>query len=231
MGEPNQAAVAAVEEANKAIATAKETEGLAPETEEQSAEGVQEVVPGSPPATQDSKAARAAEDPAIVDAVIKRISSDPQYRAMFNIQPGVGPPSGYYRRIYQNETALHVPGGLEVEHPPNWRPKAPAKIKMYVADDGSHTDYTAAQIPPDKAGILSPAKINPATGEPELTEGYKQWLDARYSGGRLDGRVAMDIAVGSVNAGEDSRQLVDDVTGQAADFADAGIDITEGALA
>jgi hypothetical protein len=102
---------------------------------------------------------------------------------------------------------------------------------MYVADDGSHTDYTAAQIPPDKAGILSPAKINPATGEPELTEGYKQWLDARYSGGRLDGRVAMDIAVGSVNAGEDSRQLVDDVTGQAADFADAGIDITEGALA
>ena len=222
-GEPDKAALAAVEEANKAIDLAKELPAL---EAEQSAEGVQEVMPGSVPATNHAAPTlkEMAADPEVVRTLLNTAAQDPEMRQMLNIQPGVGPPSGYYHRNYQAETALHVPGGLEVAHEPGYRPKAPAKIKMYLAADGTPTDYLAAQVPPDRRGSIKAAALG-TDGQPLLTEGYKRFLDARMAGGRLDSKVQMDIAVGQTNAGDDSHTLIDPVSGQAADFADGGIDI------
>ena len=91
------------------------------------------------------------------------------------------PPNGEYKRDYgRDRKNLAVTGGLEVEHAPDFVPKPPSYIPVYMNKTGGTTP---------SEGIAA----KDSDGNPVKTEIYKRWLDAKMEGRSLTGDVRNEI--------------------------------------
>jgi len=206
MGEPDQAALSAIEAANRAPAEAEVVDAEEP--------APIETIEPTPAVQDDFKAQlRAAfKDPSIAMAAIESVSTTPEGRALLNLQPGQGLASGEQRVDYHRKDN-QVMGGVEVEHPPTFQRLPPSQIAPYVDADGKPTHYPDPFIQPkvvsvpmkgedgefvvDEQGrqiwreetqmvLIDKGAAKDDQGRPVKSEEYKRWLDATHNGGRFD---------------------------------------------
>jgi len=116
--------------------------------------------------------------------LLDSVTQTPEGRDLLNLAPGQGAAIGHYERNYDKEAHLRVTGGLEVKHPPGFKPLPPSFISMYKA-------------PNDMKTSNEEEAIKDANGEPILTQDYKHYLDMKHAGRHLDGKVQSDMSVGS----------------------------------
>ena len=139
-------------------------------------------------------------DPAMLREVFHAAAQDPHLRQMLDLKAGQGPPSGVVDLSWQNTPSNHVPGGLERVSAPGTIPRPPSYITMWLAEDGSKTDYKdLSQVPPELHDTVKVAAID-AYGNHVKTTEYKEYIDKWNEGSRLGGKVQTDIQVGTYNA-------------------------------
>jgi hypothetical protein len=151
-------------------------------------------------------------DPDIALAIARTVASTPEGKKILGIPLGKGAAQGLWKRDYDNEKALKVHGGVEVRHPPGFRPLPPDYINMYVAEGGGETNYIVSPVMEVKTEDgktkqvykYRPAKKTP-DGSPVFTQSYLRWLDLRQAGGRIGSDVRTDEAIAArVAVGEAS---------------------------
>jgi len=216
-GEPDPGAMAAVAAAN-AVPDGAEVVG-----EEQFVE----VLPVESPATEGE----------LKEQLLRLAKTDPAFAKQLVeasgivVPAGQGAPSGVYSRNYRQERQLAVLGGVEVEHPPEFEPKPPAFIKMFLRADGTETDHAGPLIETRKRPVQLIVDGKPAQsiegfpvmtdelvevvvdkgaaigpdGRPVKTDLYKRFLDAKMDfGARLDSDVVSGEIAAKVQAADGS---------------------------
>lgn len=157
--------------------------------------------------------------------MIREILQDPamrqEFRNMLGVQQSEAPPA--QGRNYRGEEALRVHGGVEVEHPPEFkdRPLPPGYIMPYLTEEGRKTYYLDRKTEPRKRHVpllddngkptvneegvqimteetveveVDPGAGRDANGEPLLTKEYQAWLKARSEGRKLSSQVQTRMA-------------------------------------
>lgn len=174
-----------------------------------------------PPDPEAGDADSASQD-VMAEMVDQMASLQAQVKAL---TPAIDVPDGTWNRNYEAEPHLKVMGGVEVKHPPEFRPAPPAGVPKFVSIDGGVTDYESDQFRvhyltdqfgnPDleedgsqkvrKVLIHRGAKM--LGGEPVLTEDYKLWLHTKLKGGRLNSTVINEMKSGTFSGQTDRDPL------------------------
>jgi len=142
------------------------------------------------------------DEPVLVDKaqlveMFKDFAATAEGKALLGIPDTPQQAMANLERNYAGEAALRVTGGLEVEHPANFRALPPEFIKRYEAEGGGKTDYIDGLMGKDADGnevqMRAPARRD-LEGHPVLTASYAHWLLLKSQGKRISGKVATDMA-------------------------------------
>lgn len=170
-GEPDQSALALVDEANSDLEPLVDVE--------------EQVEPQSKPSGLiEQLIAEAKADPSVAVGLADLLASNEQTRDLFGLGPGKGPAIGNYDRDYTQEPALRVYGGVEVAHPKGFRPLPASWLLMYKGANGDTNNKAEA--------------LRDSDGRLLLSENYKKFLDGHKIGQKMDGNVRFDIAADQV---------------------------------
>lgn len=175
---------------------------------------IPEEEPESPDVTAVQSANAGASAAANNDVIEEMRRELAALRAQVGELPKRAVPDGTWNVNYKAEH-LRVHGGVEVQHPPGFRPLPPSSIPRYKAVGGGTTDHIDAPVMrypktnefgqpvlgDDGNQLFTEVPIGKAAqkderGQPVLTDEYKYWLFVRQTGDRLEGNVMSDIAMG-----------------------------------
>jgi hypothetical protein len=206
------------------------------EREEMATENAPEITEDEPDlsflADPDEPAPQAAQKAITGDEALEMLraaAQTPEGRKILGLAAGEAGSAGVYRRNYKRDVNLQVTGGLEVEHAPDFRPKPPSYVTMYVGANGGETNYEEPYYLREKKAVpkrdangkivvmedgtqvfedqfveimVDPGAEKDAKGEPVLTEQYKLFLDRKLEGRSLTGKVRDDIMAGAFVAND-----------------------------